>query len=120
MRVRDETPLLRIVPKTMYQAGRISHRLFRPRRDETDLSAYNGDMITPEQALQYYTNGGDERLQVVAINAGSVWAEGVDIIEDSGDNGFHVSLSFANLDVALWNDISKLLASKSTIVLDIQ
>lgn len=52
----EETLLHRQVHPSFVKQGRVTSQAFRPtRKDDSRLSAYDGDQITPEAAWRHYT-----------------------------------------------------------------
>ena len=61
------TFLLRQVHPSFVQAGFVTSQAFRPTpKDESELSVYDGDQITPENAFIHYTT------QLKSISVGTV------------------------------------------------
>jgi hypothetical protein len=52
----EDTHLLRQINPSWIQQGRITSQVFKPTpKDQKKLSAYDGDIITPENAWKHYT-----------------------------------------------------------------
>ena len=55
--VNVDTLLHRVIARWMVQEGQVSSQAFRPRpTDEKQLSAYNGNLISAEDAYSHYVN----------------------------------------------------------------
>lgn len=64
-----ETILLRQIHPSFFDRGRVSSQAFRPTpKDESKLSAYNGDLIAPQPAYLHYT----ETLRLMSIGVQGV------------------------------------------------
>jgi hypothetical protein len=66
----DETLLLRQINPSWVQQDRVTSQAFRPTpKDERLLSAYDGDMITPERSWDHYTSQlGYKSVGVMAVS----------------------------------------------------
>lgn len=54
--MKDDTQMLRQVHPSFIQGGRVSSQAFRPTpKDDKQLSAYDGDLITAQNAFDHYT-----------------------------------------------------------------
>lgn len=119
MRVRDDTPIMRVIARMFVQSGKINYRIFKPKEGEDSISAFNGDMISPEEAYLQYTNGNGGPEQVASIGAGIIFEFGLDIDEDGGPNSPHVSICYGGItDQWQMKAIMRGLASNAVIVYD--
>ena len=80
----DQTLLLRQVHPVFVQEGRVTSQTFRPTpKDEYLLSAYNGDMITPEDSWKHFTGQSACRSAgVMAVLKGECNVLELAVIED--------------------------------------
>lgn len=119
MRVRDDTPIMRVIARMFVQSGKINYRIFKPKDGEDSISAFNGDMISPEDAYLQYTNRNGGPEQVASIRAGFIFESGLDIDEDGGPNSPHVSICYGGItDQWQMKAIMRGLASNAVIVYD--
>lgn len=119
VRVRDDTPILRVIARMFVQSGKVSYRIFKPKDGEDSISAFNGDMISPEEAYLQYTKGNGGPEQVASIGAHTIFGLGLDIDEDGGPNSSHVSICYGAIsDPWQMKAVMRGLASNAVIVYD--
>ena len=109
--MNSDTLLLRQVHPGFIQDGRITSQVFRPTpKDENLLSMYDGDMITPEEAWQHFTNSPDNKSAgVMAVTKKECDTHVLQIIEDRIPFKEHVSLNFDGKTKSSIERIAKML-----------
>lgn len=106
-----ETLLLRQINPGFVQEGRITSQVFRPTpKDENLLSAYNGDMISPEAALQHFTGfPHNHSAGVMAVSNRECNSRELMVIEDGEPYPEHVSIDFSGKSKSAVERIAKAL-----------
>jgi len=94
--MKEETLLLRQIHPQFVQSGRVTSQAFRPTpKDESQLSADNGDMITPEAAWKRFSAEPESSSSgVMAISNAECSQCGMKIIEDGIPYLEHCYLDF--------------------------
>ena len=109
--MNTETLLLRQVPPGFIQEGRITSQVFRPTpKDENMLSTYNGDLISPADAWQHYTQSQlNKSVGVMAVSKGECDRNELNVIEDREPFPEHVSIDYSGKDRKCVERIAKIL-----------
>jgi hypothetical protein len=109
--MNPDTLLLRQVHPTFVQDGQITSQVFRPTpKDENLLSAYNGDLITAENAWKHYTSEpANLSVGVMAISKGECDTQQLPVIEDKISFVEHILIDFTGKTKSGIEKIAKLL-----------
>jgi hypothetical protein len=114
--MNDDTLLLRQVHPSWVQQGQITSQVFKPTsKDESQLSAYDGDLISAELAWQHYTGTlGFSSVGVVAVSVGECTEQDLPVIPDSEPFPEHVSIDFDSLVDSERHRRAKILKARAT------
>lgn len=109
--MNSETLLLRQVHPLFVQEGRVTSQVFRPTpKDESLLSTYNGDMISPQGAFEHYTNKPScQSFGVMAVTKCECDTHDLPVIQDGVPFPEHVSIDFSGKAKSAIERIAKLL-----------
>jgi hypothetical protein len=93
------THLLRQVNPGFIRDGKITSQVFRPTsKDNSKLSLYNGDLISPEDAFAHFTEQPEcKSIGIVAVIKAECDDEDLPIIEDGIPFPEHCTLDFTGL-----------------------
>ena len=93
------TLLLRQVHPSFVQAGRVTSQAFRPTpKDESLLSVYDGDQITPEKSWFHFTSQKDcSSIGVMAVTVDECAAEALTARPDPEPFPEHAVIDFTGL-----------------------
>jgi hypothetical protein len=94
--MNPDTLLLRQVHPTFVQDGRITSQVFRPTlKDESKISVYNGDMITPEESYNKFCQQANcTSFGVVAVTKNECDGHELPVIEDGKPIPEHCLITF--------------------------
>jgi hypothetical protein len=94
----EATLLLRQVHPTFVQGGRVTSQAFRPTaKDDNRLSAYDGDMISPEPAWKHYTEEwGNASAGVLAVSMEECTALDLQVRSDPAPFAEHAVIDFGH------------------------
>lgn len=94
--MNQNTLLLRQVHPSFIQGGQITSQVFRPTpKDENMLSAYNGDLITPEDSWKHYTGAPNNySIGVMAVSKEECGQHELPVVEDGEPFPEHVSIDY--------------------------
>lgn len=94
------TLLLRQIHPSFVQDGRVTSQAFRPTpKDESLLSVYDGDQITPEGAWNHYTSREDcKSVGVLAVTVDECAVEELAVRPDPEPFPEHVVVVFVGLN----------------------
>lgn len=91
----NETKLYRQVHPAWIRLGRVTSQAFRPTaKDMQQLSVYDGDQISPEDAFEHYSQS-HESLGVLAVTVGQCEQLGLGVIPDPLPYPEHVTIDFS-------------------------
>lgn len=114
--MNDATLLLRQIHPTFLQNDRPTSQAFRPTpKDEKKLSAYDGDLATPEQSYRHYTE--ELRLSSTGVMAVSVEeCRVIDLEPVSDPEPFpeHAVIDFSGLSEKSIKTKAKILKARAT------
>lgn len=93
------TLLLRQIHPTFVQAGRVTSQAFRPTpKDESLLSVYDGDLISPEAAWGHFTATPERRSAgVMAVSVAECTTENLPARPDPEPFPEHAIIDFSGL-----------------------
>jgi hypothetical protein len=113
--MNPETLLMRQINPNFIQNGRVTSQAFRPTpKDDSQLSVYNGDLITPENSWQHFTlNPSCRSSGVMAVSQSQCAEQAVPIVEDPITFPEHAYLDFSNMNKKEVEKKAKVLASKA-------
>lgn len=113
--MNNDTRLLRQVHQSFIRHGRITSQVFKPTpKDNKQLSVYDGDQITPENAWIHYTvQLSLPSIGVVAVTFAECINQGLRIIPDPSAFPEHVLIDFTGLTNKQIKDVAKRLRSKA-------
>jgi hypothetical protein len=111
----EATLLYRQIHPTFVQAGRVTRQAFNPtEKDAGKLSVYDGDQISPSDALEHYTK---ELLLkscgVMAIEKSQCTSLHIDVVCDGDPIPAHAHLNFAPFSKSVRSVKAKQLASSA-------
>ena len=106
--MNNETMLYRQVHPIWIQQGQVTSQVFRPTpKDKKQLSTYDGDQITAENAWQHFTNTlSCLSLGVVGVTVEECQHHNLDTIPDPKTFREHVLIDFTSHDTE--NQIKKI------------
>lgn len=91
----EETLLLRQINPQFVQEGRVTSQAFRPTpKDKQKLSAYNGDLISPEDSWRHFNSGGYPSVGVQAVTVAECGREGLPARPDPTPFPEHAEIDF--------------------------
>lgn len=93
----DDTLLLRQIPNSWVQSGRVTRQAFRPTpKDKRELSVYDGDLVNAKDAWQHHTKKlGYSSVGIRAVTRGECGNLGLDICSSPTKHiRCHVSIVF--------------------------
>ncbi len=96
--MNEETLLHRVISATMWvQSGTVSSQAFRPRpSDNKQLSVYDGDQITPQDACSHYTREDQNPpLGVLAVTVLECSAQDLPVLPDPQTFLEHILIDFS-------------------------
>ena len=110
-----QTSLLRQIHPSFIQAERVTSQAFRPTpKDESKLSADDGDQISAEAAWQRFSRQPDcQSIGVMGITVEECSQRNLPVIPDGAPYPEHVSIDFQGLANKQIEKIAKQLASQA-------
>lgn len=113
--MRPETLLLRQINPSFIQNGRVTSQAFRPTpKDDSQLSVYNGDLITPEKSWQHFTLTLLFRSSgVMAVSKSQCDEQIIPVIDDPATFPEHAYLDFSGMSKKDIERKAKVLTSKA-------
>jgi len=121
--MNDDTPIMRVIPRNWFDfsASTPKSMAYAPRSDGA-ASSYNGDMISPKDALIHFTKGGDDSYVTVAVPAEAIMDAGIvideDGLRDSDIHDYHVNLLFSGFDTGNQKKSAKTVSLQARLVYD--
>ncbi len=111
--MKSDTLLLRQIHPGFVQNGRPTSQAFRPTlKDESQLSVYNGTLITAKASWHHYTETLSlESAGVMALSHAECVSEQLKVIEDPIPFPEHCSIDFSGLKKSEIDKKSKKLAA---------
>lgn len=113
--MRPETLLLRQINPSFIQNGRVTSQAFRPTpKDDSQLSVYNGELITPEKSWRHFTlNPLCRSSGVMAVSKSQCDEQEIPVIDDAITFPEHAYLDFSNMSKRDIERKAKVLTSKA-------
>ena len=97
--MNNETLLLRQINPEWVRNDRVTSQAFTPTpKDESELSVYDGDRITPEQSWIHFTSTlGNRSVGVLAVTVGECEANETTARSDPNPYPEHVVIDFSDM-----------------------
>lgn len=91
----ENTSLFRVVHPKWIQNDRISSEVFRP-FDDDELSMYNGNIVTAEEAFKHFTiDQGNKGSRVACVKVKTFQKYNLPVIDDGAPYPAHVTVDFS-------------------------
>src|SRR5690349_7390051 len=112
--MKETTLLLRQIHPNFIQADRVTSQAFRPTsKDEQHVSMYDGDQIGPQPAFEYYTEGGNHSIGVMAVNMAECSELEMSVRPDPELLPEHVMIDFSDFTKKVTEKKAKLLKARA-------
>ena len=114
--MNSDTLLLRQIHSQWLQNGRVTSQAFRPTpKDEKMLSVYDGDMISPPNAWQHFTEAGYASVGVMAVTVGECGELNLSVRSVPEPFPEHAVIDYAELGTSAIDKTAKLLKAKAVL-----